>query len=299
MTGYQSGLLVILCFNVIAAYAVYLPLAAGQLNLGVAGFMAVGAYAAAYLTNEAGWSMAAAIPAGGLGAALLALLVAVPILRTQGIYLALATFALGQVIAAIFLNLEVVGGAAGYTVTDYAGPGAVFGVTAAIVAAVLLLSRTRFALYLTAIKSDPVVTDLMGVNVRAIQVAALTLGALIAGLGGGLYGHHFSFVEAQHFNVALSIYTVLYVLLGGVQTVWGPLVGAAFFTLLPEVLRVGGGWRYVFFALLIIGFMALRPQGLVTAGARWPGLRGLLGRRPGGEARRDAPEALSPEGSQP
>ncbi len=267
MSGYQSGLLVILCFNVIAAYAVYLPLAAGQLNLGVAGFMAVGAYGAAILTNEMGWPLAGAVPAGGLAAGLVALLVAVPILRTQGIYLALATFALGQVIAAIFLNLDVVGGAAGYPVAAYAGPGGVYALTGAVVAAVFLLSRTRFALYLTAIKSDPVVSDLMGINVRGMQVAALTLGAVIAGLGGGLYGHHFSFVEAQHFNVALSIYTVLYVLLGGVQTVWGPLVGAVFFTVLPEVLRVGGGWRYVLFALLIIGFMALRPQGIVTAGS--------------------------------
>lgn len=264
MTGYQLGLLVILCFNVIAAYSVYLPLAAGQLNLGIAGFMAVGAYTAAYLTNELDWSMIAAIPVGGLTAGIIGIIVAVPILRTQGIYLALATFALGQVISAVFLNLEVVGGAAGYPVTAYAQPLVVVGVTAATLVFVFLLSRTRFALYLTAIKSDALVSDLMGINVRGMQVAAFVLGATIAGIGGGLYGHHFSFVEAQHFSVGLSIFTVLYVLLGGTQTVWGPLVGAAFFTLLPELLRASAGWRFVIFALFIIGFMALRPQGLVT-----------------------------------
>lgn len=264
MTGYQQGLLVILCFNVIAAYAVYLPLAAGQLNLGIAGFMAVGAYAAAYLTNEVNWPISAAILIGGGASGLLALAVAGLILRTQGIYLALATFAFGQVVSAVFLNMEVVGAAAGYQVTAYAPPQAVFVVTSAIVAAILLLSRTRFALYLTAIKNDAIVSDLLGLNVRALQMSAFVLGAIIAGIGGGLYGHHFSFVEAQHFNFALSIYTVLYVLLGGTQTIWGPLTGAAFFTLLPELLRVGAGWRYVLFALLIIGVMALRPQGLIT-----------------------------------
>ncbi len=265
MSGYQLGLLVILCFNVIAAYAVYLPLAAGQLNLGIAGFMAMGAYTAAYLTNEMGWGLGAAIPAGGAAAGVLALVVAIPILRTHGIYLALATFALGQVISAVFLNLEVVGAAAGYQVIAYAQPAVVIVVTIAVVLFVVLLSRTRFALYLTAIKNDTVVSDLLGLNVRALQVAAFSIGAVIAGIGGGLYGHHFSFVEAQHFNVALSVYTVLYVLLGGTQTVWGPLVGAAFFTLVPELLRAGGGWRYALFALFIIGFMALRPQGLVTS----------------------------------
>lgn len=264
MSGYQLGLLVILCFNVIAAYAVYLPLAAGQLNLGIAGFMAMGAYTAAYLTNEMGWGLSAAIPAGGAAAGMLALVVAIPILRTHGIYLALATFALGQVISAVFLNLEVVGAAAGYQVIAYAQPAVVVCVTVAVVLFVCVLSRTRFALYLTAIKNDTVVSDLLGLNVRALQVAAFAIGAVIAGIGGGLYGHHFSFVEAQHFSVALSVYTVLYVLLGGTQTVWGPLVGAAFFTLIPELLRAGGGWRYALFALFIIGFMAWRPQGLVT-----------------------------------
>jgi branched-chain amino acid transport system permease protein len=264
MTGYQQGLLVILCFNVIAAYAVYLPLAAGQLNLGIAGFMAVGAYAAAYLTNEMDWPIAVAVVVGGGAAGLLALAVAGLILRTQGIYLALATFALGQVVAAVFLNLEVVGGAAGYPVTAYAPPMAVIMTTLAVIVVVFLLSRTRFALYLTAIRNDTVVSDLLGLNVRALQTGALVAGAIIAGIGGALYGHHFSFVEAQHFNVTLSIYTVLYVLLGGTQTVWGPLVGAVFFTVLPELLRVSAGWRYVLFALFIIAVMALRPQGLIT-----------------------------------
>jgi branched-chain amino acid transport system permease protein len=286
MSGYQLGLLVILCFNVIAAYAVYLPLAAGQLNLGIAGFMAVGAYTAAYLSNEMGWSLATAVPAGGAAAGVLALVVAIPILRTHGIYLALATFALGQVISAVFLNLEVVGAAAGYQVIAYAQPATVIAVTGAVVLFVVVLSRTRFALYLTAIKNDMVVSDLLGLNVRALQVAAFAIGAAIAGIGGALYGHHFSFVEAQHFSVALSVYTVLYVLLGGTQTVWGPLVGAAFFTLLPELLRAGGGWRYVLFALFIIAFMALRPQGLVTP-ALGRGLAGVFKRA--GQARQVRP----------
>jgi len=272
MSGYQTGVLIILCFNIMAAYAVYLPLVAGQLNLGIAGFMAVGAYTAAYLTTEMGWSLAAALPTGGAAAGALALVVAVPILRTHGIYLALATFALGQVISAVFLNLEVVGAAAGYQVAVYAPPVAVYSATVAVVLFVVALSQTRFTLYLTAIKNDRLVADLLGLKVRALQVAAFAVGAVIAGIGGGLYAHHFSFIEAQHFSVSLSIYTVLYVLLGGTQTVWGPLVGAIFFSLAPELLRAGESWRYVLFAALIVAFMAVRPQGLVTSS----GLRTLL-----------------------
>jgi branched-chain amino acid transport system permease protein len=129
----------------------------------------------------------------------------------------------------------------------------------------LLISRTRFALCLTAVKSDATVADLLGVSVRGMKVAAFALGAAVAGFGGGLYAHHYSFVEAQHFNVLLSVFTVLYVLFGGTQTVWGPLVGAAFFTLVPELLRASDQWRYALFAVFIILFMAVRPQGLVTS----------------------------------
>ena len=86
----------------------------------------------------------------------------------------------------------------------------------------------------------------------------------MAGLAGGLYGHHFSFIEGQHFNVLLSVTIVLSVVLGGTQTVWGPAIGAAFFTLLPEILRGAAAWRYVLFAAVVILVMAVRPQGLVT-----------------------------------
>ncbi len=266
MSGYTLGILVLLSFNVISAYAVYLPLAAGQLNLGIAGFMVVGAYTAAYLTNELAWSMTAAVASGGAIAAVVALLVALPILRTHGVYLVLATFALGQVLSAVFLNLEVVGGASGYPVTQHVSEYVVIAAATGVVALVALLSTTRFSLYLTAVKSDGLVSELMGINTRAIKVAAFTLGAAIAGVGGGLYALHFNYIEAQYFGVMLSTYTVLYVLLGGTQTVWGPLVGAAIFTIIPELLRSSSQWRYALFALFIILFMAIRPQGLLTAG---------------------------------
>ena len=120
---------------------------------------------------------------------------------------------------------------------------------------------------------DERVADLMGLDVRAFQVAAFVLGSVIAGIGGGLYAHHFSYIEAQYFSISLSISIVLYVLLGGTQTVIGPLLGAAVFTLLPELLRGSAQWRYVLFAAGLIVVMVLRPQGLVT-GAQ---VRRLLG----------------------
>jgi len=265
MSGYLEGVLVLLSINVILAYAAALPLSAGQLNLGIAGFMAIGAYMSAFLTNEIALSMWLAIPAGAGAAGIVALAVGLPILRTHGIYLALATFSLGEIIKAVFLNLDVVGGASGYAVFDYAGPMAVWLTAIGVVIFMLILSQTRFFLYLTAIKNDATVADLFGLNTRNLQLAALTLGAVIAGIGGGVYAHHFSFVEAQYFNAHLNIFIVLFVLLGGVQTVYGPLFGALFFTAVPELLRFSDEWRFVLFAALIIIAMAWRSEGVITA----------------------------------
>ena len=105
------------------------------------------------------------------------------------------------------------------------------------------------------------------------RVWALAIGAAVMGLGGALYGHHFNYVEAQNFNVLLSIYILLYVLLGGTQTAWGPIVGAVFFTFVPEVFRylgreTGEKWledgRFVAFGVIIVLMMVFRPEGVVT-----------------------------------
>ena len=275
MSGYLEGVLVLLAINIVFAYGAFLPLAAGQLNLGVAGFAAIGGYFSAFLSNSASISPLVAIPLGGVAAALVGLAVAIPVLRTRGIYLALATFALGEIVRASILNLEVVGGAAGYPVTAFIRFPTVAAVALGVTILVWLLFATRFGIAITAVHDDERVADLMGLDVRAFQVAAFTIGSAIAGIGGGLYAHHFSYVEAQYFSISLSISIVLYVLFGGTQSVLGPLLGAIVFTLLPELLRGSAQWRYVLFAAILVVVMVVRPQGLVT-GAQ---VRRLLGLR--------------------
>jgi branched-chain amino acid transport system permease protein len=265
MSGYLEGVAVLLAINIVYAYGAFLPIAAGQLNLGVAGFAAIGGYSSAFLSNNAAISPLLAIPFGGLAAGLVALVVAIPVLRTRGIYLALATFALGEIVRATILNLEVVGGAAGYPVTMFLRWPVVAAFALGVTIFVWLLFATRFGIAITAVHDDERAAELMGLNVRAFQVAAFTLGSIIAGIGGGLYAHHFSYIEAQYFSISLSISIVLYVLFGGTQSVLGPLFGATVFTLLPELLRGSAHWRYVLFAAILIVVMVLRPQGLVTS----------------------------------
>jgi branched-chain amino acid transport system permease protein len=263
MSGYLESVLVLLAINVILAYGAFLPMVAGQLNLGVAAFVAIGAYSGGYISQTYGAHPVLAALAALVIAAFVGWIVAFPILRTRGIYLALATFALNQVVQGAILNLDAVGGASGYPVPAHIGFPVVASFAAAVVLLVVALFHTRFGISVTAVSDDERVPDLMGLSVRALQTAAFTLGAALAGLAGALYAHHFNYIEAQNYGVLFSIYVVLYVLLGGTQTVYGPLLGAAVFTLLPELLRGSAQWRYVIFACLIIAIMTVRPQGVL------------------------------------
>ena len=275
MSGYLAGILAVLSINLLLAYAVFLPAAAGLLNLGVAGFMAIGAYTSAYLDATHGWPLPLCLAAGAAAGALAGLLVAVPILRTRGVYMVLATFAFGEVVAGILVNLEVVGGAAGFPVVSFLDMPVLVGIAAGGALLVVYLLSTRFGLAMRSIHDDEQATALFGINARRTKILAFTLGATFAGTAGALYGHHYNYIEVANFNLTLSIYTLLYVLIGGTQTALGPLVGAAIFSLLPEVLRGSEQWRFVIFAVLIIAVMALRPEGVVTR----HGLARIFGRR--------------------
>lgn len=264
MSGYATGIVAILCINLIFAYAIFVTAAAGQLNLGGAGFQAIGAYTAAWLSSNAGQPVIVTIPLAMVTTALIGFLISFPVLRTRGVYMVLATFAFGQFVSGFLLRSPTFGGAIGMVVSDYVGVGLLVAAAIITTGLVFFLMASRLGLAIRAIHDDEPVSTIMGVNVRAVQVTTFTIGGALAGLSGALYAHHFSFVEAQYFSSLLSIYVLLFVLIGGTQTAWGPLIGSLFFTLLPEVLRVGGSWRYVVFGVAIVAMMVLRPQGIVT-----------------------------------
>lgn len=264
MSGYWSGILAILCINIIFAYSVFIPAAAGQLNLGGAGFMAIGSYVAAYFNTVQGFPIWMTIPLSALLTGVVGFLISFPMLRTRGIYMVLATFAFAEVVAGIIINLEVVGGTDGFEVVDYAGLDVIAPICIGVVLFVFYLMSTRFGLSIRSVHDDESVAMLFGVNVRMVQVMAFALGGMLAGIAGALYAHQFTYIEIQVFNVLLSIYVLLYVLIGGTQTPYGPLFGAAFFTLLPEFMRVGESWRFVVFGVFLVAVMIFRSEGVIT-----------------------------------
>lgn len=274
MSGYLSGVLAQLAINIVIAYSVFLPASAGLLNLGAAGFVLIGGYVGGALTAKLGVPLLAAIPLAGLAAAAVAFLVSFPILRTRGVYMVLATFAFAEVVGGILLNVPGLGGAAGLSVTAYAGLPLVLGATALVVAFVTWLLSTRLGLAMRAVHDDENVALLFGTNLRATQVTAFTTGGALGGIGGCLLVHQFNFIDVQTTGVIFSIYVLLYVLIGGTQTAWGPIAGALFFTLIPEGLRrlseLDPGLRfleasrYIVFGAAVVLVMMWRSEGLIT-----------------------------------
>jgi len=275
MSGYIEAQLIILCLSIIYAYGIFLPAASGQLNLGAAGFITLGAYASAWFNASTGASLPiwSSVILAMLFTGVIAFVISFPILRTRGVYMVLATFAFAEVVSGIAINLEFVGGAAGFPVDGHTDVKIIVPVTILVILFSFYFMSTRLGLALRSIHDDESVSTLFGVNVRATKVVAFTVGAMLMSLGGSLYGHHYNYIEAQTFNVLLSIYILLYVLMGGTQTAWGPLLGAAFFVIVPEALRqiaemAGLSWlaegRFILFGVFIVLLMVFRSEGVMT-----------------------------------
>src|SRR6202012_2275280 len=187
MSGYLSGIVAILCINLIFAYGLFVPAAAGQINLGGAGFQAIGAYSAAWVSSQALLPMWLTIPAAMLVAGLIGFLISFPVLRTRGVYMVLATFAFGEVVSGFLLQSPIFGGAIGMVVPDHAEPWVLIVCAIAVTLATFYLMATRLGLAMRSINDDEEAAIVMGVNVRAVQVFAFTVGGAFAGLSGALY----------------------------------------------------------------------------------------------------------------
>lgn len=263
--AYWDSVTIFLGINIMMALSLYVPMSAGLISLGQGGFMAIGAYASAVMTI-AGVPFVVAVLGGAALSALVGMIVGAPALRIRGMYLIILTLGFGEIVRIFFLNFEPTGGAGGLKgippMTD------LWSVAIACAIAFLIvrqLRRARLGRAMIAVHEDDVAAEAMGVSLLHIKLMAFALGAFFAGIAGGLYAHHALFVEPNDFAFHRSAEAFLYVVLGGPANPLGPMVGAAFVTLLPEVLRVVQDWRMTFFGMLLVIAAIWRPDGLLRA----------------------------------
>ncbi len=275
MSTYAAGLSADIGIALLGGLSVYVILATGQLSLGNAAFMAVGAYLASALTVYAGLPLTAALMLAGLASGFLGVLVGFPALRLRGIYLAMATLGFGEMTRSFFLDFAPAGGAGGFRGMGPVSTAYIWAWSASLLVGVVLLERSRLWLEFRAVNDDERAADLIGLNTTAIKVGAFGLGAAIAGVAGGLFAYHQLYIEPGMFGFDRSIEMVLYVVLGGSTVAVGPLLGATLLVLLPEFLRFLADWRLAAFGALLILVLLFRRQGIIDRGM----FRGLSRRK--------------------
>lgn len=271
--------------NVIVGYA-------GQISLGHAAFFGIGAYAAALLSTKAGLSFWEALPIVILLSGLIGILLGLPSLRLRDDFLAITTIGINFIVEALFLYVPFFGGALGIGGIPRI---AFFGVTlkglgffllcllflALVMIACWWFTRCWGGVACFALREEESAAASMGISPVRFKLLAFVIGTMMAGLGGALYAHYMRFISATDFSFPVSITFLAMIVLGGMGTLWGPLLGAVLLGILPELFRPLVDYRILFYTGLLLLMIRFQPGGLLGEGSlmrRWSILK------PAGEA---------------
>jgi branched-chain amino acid transport system permease protein len=253
----------------------------GQFSIGHAGFMAIGAYASAFVTVTFGDRVRSALSflpmevrndallvvslaVGAILAAIAGFVVGVPSLRLRGDYLAIVTLGFGEIIRVFILNIDAVGGARGFSgIPKLANFFWIYLFAALTILIVYRVVRSSFGRTLIAIREDEIAAEAMGVDTTRSKVISFVISSAMAGVGGGLFGHYLMYLHTNSFTFIKSIEIIIMIVIGGLGSITGSVVGAVLYISLTEGLREFAQYRMVLFSLLLIIIMIVRPQGIL------------------------------------
>jgi len=276
-------------FDHILVYALlamsqYVVLRAGVFSLGTAGFAALGAYCAALLITKSGWAPAAAIVAGTLLGSASSAVLALPLSRLRGVFQAVATLALVQIVLSATQNwVSLTNGALGVNgIPKVASTGILLTVVVVVVLLLVAMGRYSVGRAMDVIREDETVAVSLGISVPYYHRIAFIVSGTLAGLGGALQATSSYAITPNEFGFGMLVAALTMVVLGGRTTVWGALVGAVILTSLPELFRVFADYRNVVQGILLMLVIVYLPRGVADT------LLGLLRDR---RLRRAAPLA--------
>lgn len=259
-----SNLVLTLGTNALLALSIYLTLSCGMLAMANAAFMGIGAYTSALLTMNAEAPFPLAIAGGMAAPALVAWLIGKPTLRLAGVYLAMATLAFGEVLRIAILNTEDwTGGALGLNgIPQQTQWWHVLLAVALVLFVLERMRRGKVGRAFEAIKEDETAAGLMGIDVDGHKMLAFVMGAAIAGLAGTLNAHLTFFIGPNEFGFDRGVEILTMTILGGIQGLLGPTLGAFIVTLLPELLRGLKDYRLMANGLILVAIVLFLPRGL-------------------------------------
>ena len=294
-----------LIYTLIALSLVILIGYAGQISIGHAGFWALGAFASAILVTKTGAPFLAGVLFGGVVAAAFGALVAMPALRVQGHYLAIATLGFALIVQQILFEWEsLTGGRQGLFVPrpELAGHqfnddfGYYYIILAIVVPFFLLtvrLPKTRFGRRLIALKLSPLAAASFGVNRARYLTAAFTLSAFLTGISGALYAHLIGHLATETFSLVTSLSFLTMAVIGGILSPVGAVLGGIYLTIAPEFLREFKSAQMVLYGVLLVVFMRFLPYGLASLPQR---LMAIMRRRDAAAVPTAAVRGVEPEG---
>ncbi len=270
--------------NIIVGYA-------GQISLGHAAFFGIGAYTAALLATKAGLSFWLSLPIVILVTGSIGLLLGLPSLRVREDFLAITTIGINFIVESIFMYVPFFGGALGiggisrivfFGVKLKEGGFLILAVTllALSVCCSWWFARSWTGLACFALRDDESAASSMGISPVLFKLIAFTTGTAMAGVGGSLYAHYMRFISATDFGFPVSVMILSMVVVGGMGTLWGPILGAFILTLLPEVFRPLTEYRMLLYAALLLLMVRFQPGGLLGEDSIFPNFaKRLIGRR--------------------
>jgi len=284
---FYLGLIQIIGVHTLLGLSAYCVLLTGQVSLAQAGFFAIGAYVAGMLTVLAQWPLIPALLVAAVVAGAVACAIGFPALRVKGLMLVVATAAFGEAVRLFFFNFNYQLERGEARIGPHGGEGFrqiryfpehgwstldvmlfIWAVVIGVMLALWWMDRSRAGAVLRAVGEDELAAQSSGINITAVKVSAMTVGGLIAGLGGGLFAHYTTHIEHIQFGVVLATFAIAYPILGGLSNVFGTLIAVIFIQgFLIEGLRFMGDWRNLLFGGLIVLAMNVRPRGLLDAGA--------------------------------
>lgn len=260
-TVLSPEILSLVSINFLIVLSLWIPLYAGVLSLGLAGFMVVGGLVSGYLSTH-GASLVVAILAGVASAAALGVGPALLALRVKTLYLAIATLAFAELTLVVVSDMEVLGGVQGLSGFEPVGAPTLFIVAGTALVLALVFYRSRAARVCEAVADDPFAAASCGISAAKYQMVMTIVGAAISGLAGALYAHYYGYVGPSSFGFPTVVRSLIFLIVGGLTPV-GAFIGAAIFTLLPQYLHFLEGWMDALYAGIVILLLIFLPQGLV------------------------------------
>lgn len=284
ISSFQMLTLVQICIFIIMALGLNLVTGfTGQLSIGHAGFMSIGAYTSGYLVFIWGKGVSGFLTqhfggggtllytlfilvtliAGAFMAALFGILLGLPTLRLRGDYLAIATLGFGEIIRIILLNTHALGGASGLQVNKSLGWTAAYWLMLISVVLIYNFINSSHGRACISIRENEIAAETMGINTTNYKVMAFALGAFFAGLAGGLYANHMYLIYPNTFGFLKSFEILVMVVLGGLGSITGCILGAVVMIVMNNALASYPALRMIIISILLVVMMIVRPNGLL------------------------------------